>query len=37
MDTMCGIKQTLKNKTKKQKRMKFYKAVVVSALLYGSE
>lgn len=35
---ICGtIDKTLKNKTRKETRMKFYKTMAVPALLYGSE
>jgi hypothetical protein len=35
---MCGtIKRTVKNKTGNETRIKFYKVMVVSAGLYGSE
>jgi hypothetical protein len=35
---LCGtIHRTLKNKTKKETRLKFYKTVAVPALMYGCE
>jgi hypothetical protein len=35
---MCGtLKQTLKNKTRRIKQIKFYKVIAVPTILYGSE
>jgi hypothetical protein len=35
---LCGtVHRTLKNKTRKETRLKFYKTMAIPALMYGSE
>jgi hypothetical protein len=35
---LCGpVHRTLKNKTRKEKRLKFYKTMAIPALMYGGE